>query len=352
MGFVSMIFVYGIFICAMFGLLFIVGLIFLIIGIVNKRKTKYIGRKSPIVCIITGSAFLVLPVVVTVVLIIGGISSAVSKDIKRTDYDCIIDRWRNERVSDNQAADEAIQELLGAADAGDREKFAKTFTPNLQESDNFESLVNAFFDSYPIGLSQCELGGGNVSSSGSYDDGDVEKIGITSYTCVLDDEWYYIQMSFCNESTTSPNDVGVTSFYIENLEAYALDSEDSDNQDSGNEYLVCKLKKENEVKARLIRGTGFVFEPTPERIITETQMRKYLEKYDNLYDLSLEIGNPNVTKKYSFCTGYDNYYELAPEDGEPRYAYICTSSSDGSFLYGYICSDKECLYDRPLFPEE
>ena len=82
------------------------------------------------------------------------------------------------------------------------------------------------------------------------------------------------------------------------------------------------------------------------------QMREYLKKYDNLSDLSFEIGDPNVTKKYSNCTGYNHYYELTPENGEPRYAYICTSSPSGDFTYGYICSDSETFYDRKLFSKE
>lgn len=347
MAFASMIFVFIIIICIILCLLFITGLIFLIAGIVNKRKPKYIGKKSPAVCIITGSILLLLPVVSTLTLIITSISSAVIKNIKRADYDNVTDRWRNEWVSDHVAADEAIKQLLESADTGDRETFAKTFTPNIQENENFQVLLDDFFELYPVGLSQCELDGGNAGSSGSYNYGHNVQTGRAYYTCTLNGEWYYIGMSFCFENTDSPDDVGVDFFCIENLEANALDTEYADD-----EYLVCAIKNENEVTARLIDGRGFVFEPTPERVITETQMCEYLQNYDDLDNLVFEIGAPNVTKKYSNCTGCDHYYELLPEDGEPRYAYICTSFPSGKLLYGYICSDTETFYNRKLFSKE
>lgn len=347
MAFVSMMFVFIVIIFIILSVLFITGLIFLIAGIVNKRKSKNIGKKSPIVCIVTGSVLLILPVGTILILIITGITSAVSTTMKRADYDNVTDKWRNEWVTDNRAAYEAIRELLKAADSGDRETFAKTFTPNIQKDENFQAVLDAFFEAYPVGLSQCKLDGGSVGSSGSFDHGNNVQTGRTFYTCVINGEWYYIGMSFCYENTNSPDDVGVDFFCIENLEANALDTEYADD-----EHLVCAIKSENEVTARLIDGRGFVFEPTPERVITPAQMSEYLNKYDDLDELCREIGDPNVTKKYSNCTGCDHYYELVPENGEPRYAYICTDYPSGELLYGYICSDTKTFYDRQLFSKK
>lgn len=347
MALVSMFFVFIIIICIILGLLFITGLIFLISGIVKKRKPKYIGKKSPVVFIVTGAVLLVLPVVTALILIITGISNAVITNIKRADYDNVTDRWRNEWVTDHAAAEGAIKELLESADKGDRETFAKTFTPNIQEKENFQAVLDTFFESYPVGLSQCELDGGNTGSSGSYDYGHNVQTGGAYYTCMLDGEWYYIGMSFCFENTDAPYNVGVDFFCIENLEANALDAEYADN-----DHLVCSIKSENEVTARLIGGRGFVFEPTPERVITEEQMIYYISEYTDLSLISSAIGDPNVTKKYSNCVGYDHYYELAPEDGEPRYAYISTESQAGRVVSGYICSDTETFYERELVSKE
>lgn len=325
---------------------FIAGLIFLIVGIVNKCRAKNKGKKFPVVLIVIGALLLLLPVGTTAAIITNGLTASISKNIMRSDYENVTDKWRNEWISDHSAAEEAIEELLSSADSGERERFARIFTPNIQRSENFGGYLDAFFDTYPVGLSDCRLDGGNVQSSSSYNYGHNVQEGETFYTCVSDGEWYCIRMAFCYENTDSPNDVGVTFFSVENLEADALDVDYKDIP------LVCNIKSEQEVSARLIGDMAFLFTPTPQRVITQEQLKKYLEEYDNLGALIKEIGEPNVTKKYSNCTGYDHYYELAPENGEPRYAYLCTDSQTGRFLSSYICSDTESYYDESVLPEE
>lgn len=345
MAFVSMMMVFIVIVFIILGILLISGLIFLIVGIVNKRKPKYIGKKSPTICIIVGSILLILPILTFTITIIGGITSSVSTIIKRTDYECITDKWRNERVSEDEAAEEAIKELLTAADSKNYEMFKKIFTPNIQQTANFNNSVDNFFDAYPIGLSKCELDGNGVSSTSSFNYGHNVQTGTTGYSCTLNGEWYYIHIKFCYDNTDNPNDVGVTLFYIENLEANALD------MDYKGKYLECNIKTDKEVTARLIMGKSFIFEPYPERIITEEQMVGYLEKYNDLYHLANEIGMPNVTKKYNDGRGPDYFYELYSENGEPRYAYICANTF-GNFLYGHICSDKKCFYEKELFSNQ
>lgn len=347
MAFISLLFVYFVFVCIILGFLLVTGLFFLIFGIICKRKPKNKGKKFPVVFIVIGSVLLLLPVGTTVLMIIGSVLSVASLTVQRLDYDNVTDKWRNEWVSDNTAADDAIRELLNAADAGDRETLAATFAPNIQKEAGFDSALDDFFDTYPDGLSQCELDGGSVSSSGSYNYGESVLTVNTSYTCTLNGEWYYIGLGFCHKNTDSPDDVGVSFFCVENLEAYALDYEYRDD-----EHLACSIVSDNDVSAKLIGGRGFLFEPTPDRLLTEAQMRAYLDKYDDLYHLSAEIGAPNVTKKYSNSTGYDHYYELAPQNGEPRYAHLCTNSPMGSFISSYICSDTECFYGETLLPAE
>ena len=327
-------------------ILFIAGLILLIAGIVNKCSPKNRDKKFPVVLIAVGALLLALPVGTAAVLTVSGVTSAISTGIMRTGYENITDQWRNERITDNGAADGAINELLSCADSGDRERFAKTFTPDIQRSAGFDGYIDEFFAAYPAGLSGCELENGGVGSESSYDCGHNVKTGSTFYTCVTDGEWYRINLEFCFENTDSPDGIGVTFFSVENLEASALDTDYEDRP------LVCSIKSEKEVSARLIGNNAFLFEPTPERVITEEELREYLSECDDLDSLSQKIGKPNVTKKYDNCTGYDNYYELAPENGEPRYAYLCTDSPTGRFLYSYICSDKESMYDEGILPGE
>lgn len=326
--------------------LFIIGLIFLIIGIISKAKTANVRKKFPTVFIVIGSLLLSIPVLTVILFAAGGISSQISTSIKRQSYTSVTDKWRNEWTTDHSAAKAATEQLFSAAEAEDWDLFKKTFTPNIQNSPSFEKAVDEFIAAYPKGIGKCELEGGAVSSGGSYNHGHNTQHGSTDYTCTLDGKWYCIRLSFCYECTDSPDDVGVDFLSIENLEGYALD------EDYSGKNLVCNIKSENEVSARLIHNSGFIFQPYPERNITVQQIKEYLEKYDDLYHLEQEIGKPNVNIKYDNCTGYDHYYELAPENGEPRYAYLCTNSPTGRFISGYVCSDTKSFYDIVLFKKK
>lgn len=345
MAFVSMMFVAMAILLLIMGIMFVVGLTLLIIGIVKKRNPKNKGKRHPVVLIVFGILFLIMPVGSAVSVIVSVTTNSISTGIKRMSYENVTDKWRGEWVSDNRAANEAIEVLLGAADSGDREQFAAVFTPKIQSSAGFEGYLDDFFVAYPVGLSECDRESRMGGSSGSHDDdGRYYETGSSYYIFVMNGEWYRIDMSFCYQHNDSPDDVGVTFFSVENLEANALDI-------SYDRPLVCNIKSESEVSARLIGGHAFVFEPTPDRVITVEEMKAYVAECGTMQALMDKIGKPNVAMKYSNCTGYENYYELAPENGEPRYAYICSSSPTGRFLYGHLCSDTEYLYDDALFPE-
>lgn len=326
--------------CIVLGLLFVVGLVLLLVGLINRKKPKYEGKKSPVVCISIGSVLLLIPVVTVVVLIGNAVySEIIEKNIR---YDNVADKWRHQDVYDHQAVDEAIDALLSSADKGDSEAFADVFTPNLQKDIRFDNELDAFFKNYPVGLSQCELDGGLTSSNSSFVNDESVENASAYFTCVLDGEWYFITMKLCYDNTASPDDVGITFFCIENLEANAVGREYSDN-----EHIICELVDEKFVSARLICGKGFCFTDYPEREISEEMMRSCLESCDSISEISQLIGEPNVTKKYDGSAGCDYYYELTPENGEPRYAHISTSRN-GDLLYAYVCSDTDSL-DRELY---
>lgn len=264
---------------------------------------------------------------------------------EEVEYDNPADKWRNKIVHDNEAKNDAITWLLDTADSGDRSGFAEIFAPVVKADENFDAQLDRFFESYPVGFSECELDSEGGSGSGSYNYGDVVETYSASYTCFLDGEWFYISVSFCYQNTTAPDEVGITFFCIENLEAFALDQSYSEN-------IVCKIVDESQVTARLIDGRGFVFEPTPERSITLEQMKEYLEKCDNIRELMVLVGEPNVTKKYSNATGCDYYYELASDDGSPLYAYIVAGYLSGEIYYGYVCDDEKIFYDIVLIEDD
>lgn len=341
MAFASMMFVFVVIICLVLGAVLAAGVILLVSGIIRVREPKYIGKALPAVFIAAGSALIAVPAGIVIFLAVSGFISSAEMSERRSGYENVTELWQNERVSENSAAVSAMNELLSAADEGDRERFGKLFIVGFQNSEGFESAINDFFEAYPVGLSECKRESSGVSKDSS---GDVRR-GSVSYTCMMNDEWYRIKLRFCCYNENSPDDVGVEFFCIENLEGAASDTY------YGYKHLVCNIKNDSEVSARLIDGMPFLFEPIPERQITATEMIKLLQKYDNLYDLSGEIGKPNVTKKYSSSADYCHYYELVPKDGIPLYAQICTSSEQGEFQYAYICSDTESFYRVELDDE-
>lgn len=292
--------------------LFIIGMVFLIIGIVQKRKPQYAGKKSPTVCIASGTICLLPPILGALYLAYFLVS------------------YFGEIRAKTETVEGAIDGLLTAADAGDRDSFEKIFTPNLQKKENFGKAVDAFFESYPNGLSLCAREARYGTEGGS-----AERAWTTvSFTCFLDGEWYYMHLNICYKNKKSPDDFGVEFFCIENLEANALDLDHN-----RGEFLACRIADESEVTARLIDGRGYVFTPTPDRSITVEQMKSYLEQYDDFYDLTAQIGRSNACR-----WGYAYYYELVPENGEPRYA--CVETEGREIFYSYICSDVGKISDQ------
>lgn len=326
--------------------IFLAGIILLIIGIVNKGKPKNAGRKFPAVLISVGVTLLVLPALIFAFGIVPGIRKTFISD-------SVPEHWQNARVGDSQAADEAIKALMEAAGSGDRKALAKNFTAQVRNSPSFEKNLDSFFSTYPAALSGCELKGGSSGSSGSYNYGHNVLTGSASYTCDLEGERYFINISFCYENTDEPDKVGVKSFSVMNLGARALYIQEFNKRSMQGDYendtaLICDIKGSDEVDARLIGGYPFVWHSTDNKKLTADEMRTLLSKTMDMRSLIQKTGAPNVSIKYSNSTGYDYYYELVPENGEPRYAYICASSVMGNIIDAYVYTSEKGLYDDPL----
>lgn len=323
-------------------ILFIVGFVFLIIGIVNKRREKNKGKAFPVVFIVLGAWLLAAPVFFMSVKLI----SSVRSDIREMSYESVPEKWRNESVGDNRAAYDVIHVLLEAADEGDRERFASNFAPEIAETDGFSSAMDKFFETYPVGLSECELDGGQVGSSASYREGKATRTGSTNYTCKINGERLRIYLAFCHENDLHPEKVGVTKFYIQNTEAQAA------GMDYGSRAVVCNIMSEDGICARLIGGVAYEFTPMPDRVITVDEMRDYLSQYGDLFSLSCAIGEPNVTKKYSNVIQWTHIYELAPVDGEARYVELSTEGKNGEIVSAYLLNETDTLYGAGMLPDD
>ena len=355
MAFASMIMFFLAIILLILGILFVAGLIFLIIGIVKKKEPKNKEKKYSIVFIVIGTLLSLSAAVSIVIVLVVSLISNTKTAIKRTQYECVPDKWRNERVQDHKAAQEVLDVLLKAADDRDKEAFALNFTPEIQERSDFDDTLDTFFNSYPEGFSECDIEVGPVGGGGSYNYGHNVLNAGTSIDVVMNGEWYTIGLSFCYVNTDNPEKVGVTNFTIRNLggAAYFRNEYSKEPDYLKDEYLICSIMSDQEISARLINGMPFLWTDTPEAKLTEDEMRELLNNYRDkgigIPEVHDVIGEPNARIKWFNSTGYDYYYELAQEeDGIPRYVHICTSTAKGRIIDAYLCDSKKQYYDKPI----
>ncbi|MBQ9901745.1 MAG: DUF5104 domain-containing protein [Clostridia bacterium] len=356
MAFVSMMFVFFLIAAVILGALLITGLVLLIVGIVRKCSQKNAGKKSPAVLIATGAVLLAIPVVLAVGLGIWGVSAAVSTAFKRTQYECVPDRWRNEWVTDSRAEEDILDALFTSADNGDREAFGKNFTPELQSREDFTEAVNAFFSAYPKGLAGCEQKDKGGGGSASYNYGHNVKNDSVHFNTTLGGEWYYISVEFCYDNTDEPDKVGVTDFKIMNLEGAAafFDEYWRDTDYGSDVYLCCDIKSPDEVNARLIGGQPFLWTPTDTPKLTADELRELLKENKRLDSPALleKLGAPNAFCKYVNSNAYEYYYELQDRNGQPCYAELETDAPDGEIFMAFICTPTEYDFDYTLFDED
>ncbi len=351
MAFISMIFAFLFIAVLILGVMFLVGLVLLIAGIVLRRNPKISVRKASVACTVSGSVLLGLPIVMAAGLCMWGVFSSV----KGTDYESVPDRWKNEWVMDSQAEDEIMDALFTSADSGDREAFVRNFTPELQGKDDFIESVDAFFDVYPKGFSYCETKDEYGGGGGSYNAGHNVRTHSLHFNTTIDGEWYYVSIEFCYENTDEPDKVGVTNLRIMNLQAAAVFFDEcSRSVDRPDDiYLLCDIRSSDEISARLIGGQPFLWTPTDTSRLTADELRDLLKQNKRLDSpaLSEKLGAPNAFRKYVNSTGYDYYYELADRNGEPCYANIETDSPYGEIFHAFICTPTDYDYDYTLFDD-
>jgi len=275
---------------------------------------------------------------------------------KGKEYDSIVEKWQNETIFEGEASEDAINALLNAADANDHDEFAENFTEEVRERAGFDGAVNKFLAVYPKGLSKADLkymgGGAGGSSRGD----NLVKGATYSYECTLNGDWYHINVSFCFVNDQEPEKIGVEHFEIMNLnaEAYHTDLASDDPYYYEKFYLLCDIKSEEEMPARMIAGSPYLWKTTDNRKLTEDEMRDLLYQYGgDLGNRELReiLGDSNAYYKSFNSTGYFHYYELQPKNGEPRYARICCQTTYGKIYDAYVCTRDDIIYDNPLYDD-
>ena len=300
------------------------------------NKTKVV-----IACLVTG-----------VTLLTAGCTSNLIDMIMgpEKEYGSIIEKWQNKVVFEKEASEDALNALLKAAEAKDHDEFAENFTEKLRSKRSFESSVDEFLKAFPAGLSEAELkylGGG---AGGSSNEEGWSKGAARNYRCTLNGELYFVSVSFRYRSDSHPEELGVEQFTVmnKNAKAYHIQMEDGDPD------LLCEIKSEEEMPARLIGGTPCLWAETSNPKLTADEMRELLMTYGTLGNSALRnvIGSSNSTYKSSNSAAYRHYYELQPENGEPRYAYIVCQTEYGKIYDAYVCTPDEVIYDNPLYKQE
>ena len=269
------------------------------------------------------------------------------------EYDSIVEKWKDKTVFEKEASEDAINALLKAAEAKDREEFAENFSDVIRSEEGFDNRVDDFLSAFPAGLSKAELkynGGGAGGSSG---EDWVRKGAAYNYVCTLDGEWYLVTVSFCFRNDKHPEEIGVEEFVImnKNARAYHIQMASKDPEYFDGIDLLCDVRSEEETPARLIGGTPYLWTESGYSKHTEDEMRELLNLYGTLNNRALRgmIGPANVIYKAFNSTGHVHCYELQPENDEPRYAYIVCQTEYGKIYYAYVCTSDETLYDDPLY---
>ena len=315
------------------GVLFISGMILLIAGVRKNRKPENKGKKSPKVMIAFGIILIIPAVMALSIGVFVKTFSFVSDNTWKARYDSVAEMWKNKHVNEKKACEQAFEELLKAADEGDKEAFSKCFSDTIRKEPDFQERVDNFFKSYPGELKDLEYDDGGADSSASLNHGHNVKLASNRYDAIKGSESYYISLRCCFENTDNPEEIGVTQFIVMNLGGYAdycYDSFGYIKHPEEDEYLLCYMKSPEEVPARRIGGTAYPWTASEKEPVTKEEMKKLLVNNEYFCDAksSGNLGEPNVTYSIVSSNG-DNYiYELASENGKPLYVDITVNYED------------------------
>lgn len=335
MAFISMIFVVIFIIVVILAAIGLLGAVLMVVSAIWMKKRKREGKKPSKICFVVGCVLFLIPITVGGMLALSVIVSDIKMQMQRKNYLTVTDKWRNEWVAEDTAAEEAITVLLEAADAEDKERLKEMFPQNAQGV-KLDWQIDKFFEEYPKGLSQAEVKEERVyPGGGSYQDGKAIKDLGARYEIVLDNERYYITMWACYQNEVNPKEVGVTFFTVESEKAYVLDKKYMDT-----DYIFADTVVEEEFETRRIDGLAYRFNVI-ERSITKEEVVQTLKEERSIKNFKEKYGEPNVIHKYSNSNGTDYIYELQPSDGEKQYLKI--DAVDDEIIIGlcYICGEED-----------
>lgn len=317
MAFVSMFFVFILICIGILVLMFLLGSILLIIGLIKKKKYENQGKKAPKLLIISGSILLGIPILIVGVIFITGISSEIKTRIQRKGYDSCIDKWKHEWVSDHAASDEALEWIIDAAEKQDKEAIMSVFTEEIQDDEKLSQQIDAFLEDYPGGFAEIEFDQKGGSSPGSVRDGKVVNQFYYSYEGVKDGEYYYIEIGGCNQNEEDSDLVGVEYFILKSERAEVYYDDISEDGHTYSEYILADVHVNGDFETRRIWGYPWKYYDY-DRTITKEEMIQAFRSYERLADIEERLGKPNGVN----LALREVVYEIESEDGNPRYAIL------------------------------
>ncbi len=92
MAFISMMLIFLVIWGIILGLFFILGTILLVVGISSKCNPTKAGKKSPIVCIVIGALFMLIPITITGTIWGIGCYSIISTSFAQTKTESVTDK--------------------------------------------------------------------------------------------------------------------------------------------------------------------------------------------------------------------------------------------------------------------
>ncbi len=347
MAFISMVFA-ALFIVAaiLLGIGFI-GLIVTIVSVIKRKRTPE-GVKKKKAGLIIGIILMSVPVVPVVAILLYTAYSRITLEIQRANYTCLTDKWRNEYVSEDRAAKEAMETMLKAADEGDKEEIKAMFSENAQD-ELLDKQIDRFLAIYPGGLSQIEIPKEFLSEyscdysktdwSESSENGLDEEYFSVCFDVEMDGERYYISMEGCSYNDDNPEEVGLVLFTVETELAYVVEKEYCDT-----DYIYSDMMRDADFEVRRIDGKLCAFTPINRKISQEEALETLREEFW-LEDYIEKYGKANAIINYDKESGDgEYYYELLPENGEARYLKLEVEDDDIDASYSCICGEEEGFY--------
>lgn len=307
--------------------------ILIIVGAIRLSSPKHKTKKSSKILLIVGIALFVLP---GIILGVGTIIQTASTVYSMNSLS-LIEIWNKGYSSPSDACADAVEALLSKANANDKEGLTELFSTSVRSKEGFDSEVESFLASYPGNLSEDNFTSYNYETSSCFE--------TYYFSCKANDEWYFITLTYCYANSSCPDDVGITAFYIENVNSYFV-SDDIDASFS----LYCNLTDVPSIDTCVIQRRPYTIDTPVSQLLTSDEMLDLSGEYTCLDEIIGIVGEPNIIEAYDApSTDFSVYYILESIDGEPRYAsFLCDAY--GNFKIFYIFSDSARLEDFEYQP--